>query len=279
MANSSVEYWDIDGVSLNQYGWSITTIGGPRFNLPGRRGDNLQYAYTPGAIWRPKLAESRTISLAFFLTGMDPATGQATGDQILRWNDSWDFLRRLVWRVEAKQFALTRRQRLTIDGTEQLLVTTGLAEMANTMEPTMTGRTRADFAMDLLMADPYFYGPVQQVAIPVGQPVTVHNPGMDAVSFKHFTITVTGPANNVKIANLTFGPNHYLQWASSVSSGQSLILDCENFTATVNGNAVPGPTVVGSRRWMNLLPGNNLISFTTNSGGGSAKLTFQAPYV
>ena len=42
--NNTEEWWDINGVSLHQYGWSVTTVGGSRYDLPPRRGENMTMA-------------------------------------------------------------------------------------------------------------------------------------------------------------------------------------------------------------------------------------------
>ena len=52
MANSVDEYWSIDGVSLHQFGWSVATVGGSRYDLPPLRGDNVMIAYRPGSVHR-----------------------------------------------------------------------------------------------------------------------------------------------------------------------------------------------------------------------------------
>src|SRR3954465_1433881 len=109
MANNTSEYWDIGGTSLHQYGWSVTTFGGSRYDLPERRGDNLTLAYRPGAVHRAKQADQRTISLTMFLAGSVPATGAAASNPLVQFNDSWEFLRRLVWKYNNNTFNLTRR--------------------------------------------------------------------------------------------------------------------------------------------------------------------------
>ncbi len=156
MANSTEEYWSIDGVSLSQFGWAVTTVGGSRYDLPTRRGENRVFAYRPGAVHRPKLPDARVIELVMWVTGTDPATGAQVADPRLRWNDSWDTLRRLVWKPNGAQVTLTRRWFLTVSGSPTLVTADAQAEVVDSMAPTTTGWPRRPFTLSLLLADSYF---------------------------------------------------------------------------------------------------------------------------
>ncbi len=273
MANSTDEYWSVDGVSLHQHGWSVTTVGGSRYDLPPRRGENIRFAYRPGAVHRSKLADSRTISLLMWVAGADPATGNATGDARLRWNDSWDFLRRLVWKPGGSQVTLTRRWYLTVGGVKTLVTADAQAEVADSMAPTMTGRTRADFTMTLLLADPYFYGPT--VTVPLSGTVTVNNPGHDICGHDGLQVDFTG-GSSPRLTNSTPNPDVWVQYTGS--PGGTVTLDTGRFTAISSGgtNLIGGVSHAGARHWMVLMPGNNSLTLT---GGGSGELRFRPPYI
>jgi hypothetical protein len=286
--SSTDEYWDIDGVSLHQYGWSVTTFGGSRYDLPPRRGDNVTLPYRPGQVPRVKYADARTISLVMWLTGMDPATGQMTYDQTLRFNDSWDFLRRLVWKPYNAPVALTRRWNLTIDGTPTLVAATAQAEIADTMAPTMTGRTRADFTMTLSLPDPYFYGAQSETTVGVAENVTITNPGHDVAGYSNFTVDFVGPLTNPRLYANPVGliwtgtrPGPWVQYTGSIASGAIYRLDVANFLAF---NAATGTSVIGgisnagARHWLTLDPGDSLVSLAA-TGTGHAVLRFQPPYI
>lgn len=268
MTNNTPEWWDIDGVSLHQYGWSITTIGGARYDLPPRRGDNIALAHSPGRRFIPKQPDSHTLSLAMFLTGMDPATGNQTGNEILRWNDSWDFLRRLFWRVEGRQFLLTRRQLLTINGNPSILVTAGYGEFANGMAPTMTGRTRAEFTVDIVMANPYFFGQQISAALNVGTPTPVFNPGHDlAGPCGHMEVTLKGPLTFPMVTNATPTPDAWLLYKGNIAAGVTVTIDVGAYTAVDSTGVNRTGMIVnsGARHWMGLLPGSNLLTLTNNN--------------
>lgn len=287
-ARTTDEAWEIDGVSLHQYGWNVATVGGSRYDLPPLRGENIRLAYRPGAVHRPKVADSRTINLIMWVSGADPATGNAVNDQRLRWNDSWDFLRRLVWKPHGTQVTLTRRWWLTdpATGNPQLVVASGLAEIADQMPPTMTGRFRADFAMTLLMADPFFYGPEVEVPLVRGQPVSVVNPGHDVSAHTGLEVEFIGPLINPRLTNITADPNTWVQYNGPISTGQSVLCDVGAYQATrlpAGANHINLIRHSGARHWMGLLPGTNSLSLTSGTaatgGYGNARLRYRPPYV
>lgn len=284
MANSSVEYWEIDGVSLHQYGWSVATVGGARYDLPPKRGQNIRTAYRPGALHRPKTPDERTVTLVMWVTGMVPGTGASTGDQILRFNDSWDFLRRLVWKPNGTQVTLTRRTRLTIGGTPQILVATAKAEVVDTMEPTMSGRTRADFVMSLLLSDPFYYGErIETDPMDVGESVAVWNPGYDVAAYGDLEIDLIGPLTDPVLTNSTPTPDVWVKVAGVTNTGQSIRLNVGAYTAIGlhdGSNVIWRVTHSGARTFMGLHPGTNLLQLTTSVPGqtGTAVVRFSPPY-
>lgn len=309
--NTTEEFWSIDGVSLHQYGWNVATVGGSRYDLPPRRGENIKFSYRPGAVHRRKVADSRVISLVMWVTGADPATGNAVEDPTVRWNDSWDFLRRLVWKPGGEQVTLTRRWKLTVNGQPTIVEADALAEIADTMTPTMTGRHRAEFTMTLLLADPYFYGPQVEVPLNLNTPVSVFNPGHDVAAYGGLEVDFTGSLVNPRLTNATPNPDVWVQYNGTVLNWQSqtLTLKTETFEATklpvINDPAVwmdpwlrdrpelirrypkasTSPNVIGdiqhsgAQHWMGLLPGANLFTLTAASGTGRAVLRYRPPYV
>lgn len=243
---SSDEYWMIDGVSLHEYGWSVSTIGGSRYDLPPLRGEDIQLAYRPGKVHRPKYPDSRTVELVMWVAGVDPATGNQVTDARLRWNDSWDFLRRLVWKPNGGQVTLTRRWFLTVDGVQTLVAADAQAQIADAMAPTMTGRHRADFTMTLLLADPYFYGDQIVQPLGLGSVTTVTNPGNDAAAYTNVQIDLMGPLTNPKVTNTSAAPNVWVQYVGIIPAGQVLRLDIGTYSAVQGSMVTPTPPVTTS---------------------------------
>lgn len=283
------EYWDINGVCLAEYGWNCTTIGGPRYDVPPLRGENIQHAYVPGKEFRAKIPDSRVISLAMWLTGVVPTTGAAPADQIRQWNDNWAYLRHLLWTPD-DELTLTRRWRLTDgEGDPYVQVVSAAAQLANTLEPTMTGRTRAEFVADFLLADPFFYGTEVEVEFAVGQTVVVNNPGDFLAAHKHFTVELTGDLVNPSLTNTTAVPDVSFTLNCPVNDPHVVTIDVARFAATDSAidssisissvNRVAYLTHSGARQWMGLLRGDNSLTFDADSGDGTAVLRFRPPYI
>jgi hypothetical protein len=289
------EYWTLtvgeESFALNTLAWNITTFGGSRYSLPSYRGDNQAFAYLPGQQHHEKYADSRTISLSMWVAGKNP-DGSFNPSQLVTFNDNFHRLRSLVWRPHSGLMTLTRRWKLTNSTThEPETVSADIeVELAGPMEPTMTGRTRAEFSLDLLAPDPYFYGPEIVVNIPFNTPTNVYNPGDDIAGYRNFSIDLVGPEEgtaltNPKLTNSTISPNVWFRYERPIPDvGRNILaptvtFDIEDFQ--VSPSYIPLQTVVhsGSRKWFRLDPGNNLITLTADGGTGSATIRFRPPYV
>lgn len=282
MANSSEEYWSVDGVSLHQYGWSVATVGGSRYDVPTRRGENIKLAYRPGEVHRNKIVEPRVISLIMWMTGTDPANGNAADDPMVQWNDNWDYLRRLFYKPGGEQITLTRRWKLTISGSPTLLAADAEAELADALNPKMTGRFRNEFSVDLLLADPFFYGAQETETFALSTPNTVTNAGHEIAAHNHMEVDFIGPLTDPRLTNATPAPDVWVQYTGSIASGQTLRLSIPNFTATRvsdSANLIAGISHSGTRHWMALAPGNNSLTLTASAGSGSAELRYRPPYI
>lgn len=280
MSNSSEEYWEIDGVSLNQYCWSIKTIGGSRLAVPKLRGDNTLFPFRDGRAFRPKYADSRVITLAMWVAGVNPATDQPrVSNQDVQFNDNWKTLQKLFWSPD-QQLTVTRRWWENA-ATPVLRTATAKAELAGTMDPTMTGRTRADFAVDLLLADPYFYGPEITTNLVVDDEVIVNNPG-DISTWISLKIELNGQLASPVITNLTTNPTTWMRVNTLVTSN-AVNVDVGNFVVTNtldNSSLLSSVTHSGFEGWMKLLPGNNTLKLTSNGAStGNAVLKFKPAYL
>jgi hypothetical protein len=280
MSNSSEEYWEIDGVSLNQYCWAIKSVGGSRLAVPKLRGDNTLLPFRDGRSFRSKNADSRVITLAMYVAGIDPSTDQPhTSKQKVQFNDNWKTLQRLFWSPE-EQLTLTRRW-WENSTTPVLRTATALCELAGTMDPTMTGRTRADFAVDLLLSDPYFYGPEISVNLATTGTATVTNPG-DVPVWSTINITLNGELVSPTITNQSITPNVWMQVNTAVIANP-ININVADFTVINsfdNSNLTGTVTHSGHRAWMRLNPGNNTLKLTsTGNSTGNAVLKFKPAYL
>lgn len=323
MSNSNEEWWSVNGESLQRFGWAVTTVGGSRYDLPPRRGSNLAVAYRPGQIHRTKLPDQRVITLVMFMVGWNADTGPVIGqnptlgDQRVRWNDNWDFLRRLVYRdyVTGSRVTLTRRWRLTApdfplvrDGdsimsgdpgtstpnVSRIVTASASAEMSGSMTPAMTGRTRSDFQLDFTLADPFFYGSQVTAELTRNEAAYIWNDGHDVAAHAGLTVDFNGPITNPVLTNLTTNPDSWVRLNTSIPANQTITLNVGRFSAQGHhfgqsspvANRIAAVTSYGARMWVNLMPGANKLLLTAdgNTAAGTtdrgyATLRFQPPYV
>ncbi len=279
MSNSSDEYWELNGVSLNQYCWAIKTVGGSRLAVPKLRGDNTLFPFRDGRAFRPKNADSRIITLAMWVAGIDPDTDQPATNQKVQFNDNWKALQKLFWSPD-EQLVLTRRwwENAT---TPVLREATALCELAGTLDPTMTGRTRADFGVDLLLSDPYFYGPEISTNLETTGTATITNPG-DISVWSTINITLNGELASPTIVNQTADPIVWMRVNTAVID-DPINISVGDFTVINtfdDSNLTGSVTHSGFRAWMKLLPGDNTIKLTsTGNSTGDAVLTFKPAYL
>lgn len=289
---TTTEYWSWNGVALNMPFWNLTTWGGSRQDAPTLRGQNYAVAYRAGQQWRAKQPDQRALSMAMWAAGIDQNTGVPASDQKLAFNSNFQQLRSMFWAQGAggsAQGALTRRWYVTQGGSPVVVAATAQAEVAGTMQPVMTGRTRADFTVDLLLADPYFYGAQQVQSLGYNSPANVPNLGDGAVGFGQpsqtsgvvFTIQLNGPLTSPKLTNSTAGVSVSVSY--TIPTGHYCILDVMNYFATDDAGISHLGVVshTGARPWMILLPGSNSLNLTSTNGSdtGSATLTWSPPYL
>jgi hypothetical protein len=270
--STTVEFWDVNGTSLNTLAWNIETLTG-RSKAPLLRGDDIQVPYRPGAIWREKTPDSRVLTLAMWVLGCNSDGTLPSMSTRAKFNENRDALTRLFYHPEA-QLSLTKRW-LTGAGVQSA---TALAELVGDMDPTMIGNDGAQFVVDLKLADPYFYGvsSVFNLGVTTG---AVTNLGHDRI--KKGLLRFNGPLTNPRLTNSTPNPDIWVQYAGVIAGGDWVELNIDLFTAKNQA----GTTVIsaishdGAKRWMELLVGSNSMALTADAGAGNITLTTQAPYV
>jgi hypothetical protein len=226
-----------------------------------------------------------------FVAGIDPATDQpASYDQHLAWSNNLRTLQQLFYKPQA-QFPLTRRWYYSLPvntgiptGVPTMVEATALAECAGPMQPTMFGQTQSSFTIDLLLADPYFYGPQVVVALPYNTPTSVYNTGDDVAAYNNNTVTLYGPLQYPRVTNSTTMPPTWLQLNTVIAAGDSVLFDIANYTAyrTSDGANLSGSvTHSGTFRWMSYIPGQNTVTLTSAGTGdtGAAVLAYVPSYV
>jgi len=278
--DSSNERWLVNNVSLSQYCWAVKTFGGSPRALPTFRGEDIGVAYIPGKLFRSKFPDSRVISLLMWVAGIVPSTGKPSTDPTLQFSDNLRSLHSLVY-TPSSQVQLTREWRYTVSGTPTIVAATANAQIAGDMQPTMTGQGRADFSVDFLLADPYFYGSTVSATVPYSSNTTVTNSGDDVVAYTNFTLTFHGPLFYPILSNTTNSTSLTLN--TLIASGDSITVDVGNYLAThSNGSDMRGVVQhSASRRWMTLNTGSNVLNLSSslNTDSGTVSVSFQPPYV
>jgi hypothetical protein len=271
--STTTEFWDVNGTSLNTLAWNIETLNG-RQRVPQLRGDDTHVPFRPGAIWRPKQPDSRTLTLAMWVLGCNiDGSAPVGGSARAKFNDNRESLIKLFYSPDT-QLSLTKRWQ-TMTGLKQA---TGLAELMSDMDASMLGIDGAQFAVDLRLADPYFYGPtITPTALAVGVGAAVTNPGVWLV--QKMTIVFNGGLTNPRLTNSTTGV--WVQYTGVIAGGASVTLNTDLFTAITNTsvNVIGAVTHQGARNWLPLRPGSNMLTLTASAGTGTATVSFQPPYI
>lgn len=281
MSNSSQEYWDVNGTSLNQYCYAIKTYGGSRLAVPKLRGENALLPFRHGRMYKPKTPDSKVITLAMWVAGINPATDQPGANQRTQFNDNWRALTDLFW-SPGQQIALTKRW-FQNASSPVLMQATAMCELAGTMDPTMTGRTRADFGVDLLLADPFFYAPeVTTSTIEVDEELEITNPG-DVETWVNLEIEFQGELLKPTLWNLDADPQVWMMVDTLVQTGYKVDVDVGQYTAVRNYDGIEISATVehsGFRGWFKLNPGVNTIKLTSSGiGTGYAILKYRAAFL
>ncbi len=284
---TSPEFWDVDGTPLHTLGWSVETIG-DRWGVPPLVGADREYPGVSGEDFRPKTPGPRVLSLRMAILGRGPG-GQHTADQVRAFNDNLWRLRELLW-TPGRQVALTRRLRLTgADGQPYLHVSTGRAQLASELPLSMQARTIGRVTVELRMADPFFYGPVESVELAAGppgvDPTVVVNRGHEVAAARHLYVDLVGPLDPG--ARLFFwGEDNRecsVQFRAGVPAGVTVTLDVGAFEAESSGlingthNQIRDIAHFGAPQWMRLTRGENRLMFVAG-GTGLARVRWQPPY-
>lgn len=295
MPNNATDYWSVEGVSLNQHCWSVTSWGGDARGLPPLRGTETVYAYRAGQEFRPKVPEARTITLSMYVNGLNLDGSYSSREDF---QTNYAALRSLLW-TPTRQIDLTRRWSVTDGTTVSQITATAKAQIANVMEPRMTGEQRATLDVDFLLSDPYFYGaPVTYDEIEFDTPFIIENPG-DDVALNHLVVAAQGALGGgavpyVQIDNVTntYDTPHWMRYNAEIT-GASAVRMFPYYASALQALATDGefndtPTSVTGRmqhsgygNWFALFPGENQIVVSVSGGTptGAVTVTYQPPYV
>jgi len=133
----------------------------------------------------------------------------------------------------------------------------------------------AKFALELELADPFFYGTGKtsdtQVAASSPLPWTHINTGSAPAT--QMVITLTGPLSNPVLRNQNNGV--WIQYLGTILNGESVVLDTKHFTCFQGeDNMISIVKHGGDACWMILDAGGNSMVLESETTGGSVTLDY-----
>lgn len=267
-----METWTIDGVPLLTLATDVQRLDA---NLaPPLRGEDRQYAFRPGREFRPRIADSRSITLGLWLIGQD-GPGATVADYMANYAGAERKLRRLLRPDAGGQFAITRTWTDDL-GTH---TATGHGVAPGGIERQRAGKHAGRITVDIAMADPFFYGSAVDVPLAVGIPTAVDNPGDDATTA--LVLELAGQLSNPVVTNATPDPDVWVKVGTALATGDALTVDvlaASAIRSSDGANLIGAVTHSGARAWLGLRRGANTVTLSADGGAGSAVLSFQPVY-
>jgi len=265
-----VETWAIDGVPLLSLASEVHRIDDKL--VPPVRGKDRQYAFRPGAGFRPRVTDSQTLTLGLWLLGQDGPGGRAD------WEGNYAAaertLRRLLRPDAGQEFDITRTW------TDDLGTHTATGRgFAGDVTRARVGRYAGKVTVDIGMADPFFYGSPVVVPLTKGVPAAVNNPGDEATTA--VWLDLVGSLANPQVSNTTESPAVWVKVGTAIANGDGVLVDAESdaVTRTSDGaNLIGALTHSGARSWFRLGRGASSVTLTADSGTGSGTLSFWPVY-
>jgi hypothetical protein len=273
MSNSTSEYWSVDGVSLQTHAFNVVSLA-TKFSSPKMRGSDRQYAYQHGKAHRRRWADEGSVTLGMWVIGQ-LESGEVPESRRAEFRRNMRKLIHLFTSIDGTEFDLTKRW--YDEDTGALMAATGKGLVPTGLEPGMEGGPyRAKFVVDVLMADPFFYGAEITVAVPLNTDVVIDVPGDAATNA--VTVEFLGALSNPLLTNQTPVPDVTVKIGSSIASDDAVFIDVAQTTVLRDNdgaNLIGTLTHSGARPWFELKAGLNTVRLSADSGAGSAVLKYR----
>lgn len=278
--------WSYNGQDLNRLTHNIRLLS-PAEEVPARRGDNLIIPGRTGRTYVRKPHDQRIISLAMWVHAVSDAYDSETGSgglydgyalsevpgNIITSSDSGVSAGYLQTNME-------RLLKLFGAGGQAYLVRTMadssvrriLAEVRNTVQFQPQSTRLYNFVVEFTCADPYWESTSDSTATGsltgTSTNVTFTNGGTAPCDTA--TIAITGAITNPRV---TIG-SVWVQYTGTVSSVQTLTIDCDTYAADVGGSDVTSSiTHSGDARWL-VIPAGDVTAAVSGTSVSGAGITF-----
>ncbi len=250
------EQWNFNGFALSFRGkWDVESviegIGIPKF-----RGNDLQVPFQHGKRWIKKRFDSRKIVFSMWIKGAD-RTGL---------DDNIDAFLTAIGNPGLHTLSRTMRS-----GETRL----AQAELCSEIHFVRKNPGYAKFALELELADPFFYGTAKSTDANVvnSSPFIWIHTNTGSAPATQMVITLAGPLSNPVLRNLNNGI--WIQYLGTILSGESVVLNTKYFTCLQGDeNMISIVKHGGDAYWMMLDAGNNSMTLETDTIGGSVTLEY-----
>ena len=254
------ENWSFNGFALTSRGkWDVEAviegIGIPKF-----RGSDLQVPFQHGKRWIKKRFDRRKVVLSMWIKGTDRVDLDDNIDDFLKAisNPGLHTLTRTLRSGEIRQTQ---------------------AELCSEINFVRKNPGYAKFALELELADPFFYGLVEttDTKMVTSTPFIWTHTNEGSAPSTAMVITLEGPLSNPIIRNQNNGV--WLQYLGAIASGESVVIDTKFYTCLQGDeNRISIVKHGGDAYWMILNAGNNSMELESDTTGGRVTLEYYPAY-
>jgi len=250
------EQWNFHGTDLSVRGkWDVEEVL-EGIGIPPYRGSDLGVPFQHGKRWIKKRFDRRKVVLSMWIKGANRERLDQHIDEFLKGIGTPGLhpLRRVMKNGEIRE---------------------AQGELCAPIHLARKGPGYAKFALEIELADPFFYGTTlsTETKVSSGTKTTWTHANVGTAQAVKMKVTLTGPLSNPVLWNKS--NDVWLQYLGSLGIGDTLVIDTKAFTALLNGvNRISAIRHGGDPYWMVLGPGNNSLELETGTVGGSAKVEY-----
>lgn len=254
------EQWSFHGMDLSARGkWDVEEVL-EGIGIPAYRGSDLGVPFQHGKRWIKKRFDRRKVVLSMWIKGRNREELDQNIDEFLKGLGIPGIhpLRRVMKNGEIRE---------------------AQGELCAPIHFARKGPGYAKFALEIELADPFFYGVVKHsdTRTVTGSTLawTHTNPGSAPCS--DMVIKLQGPLANPVLRHK--GSGIWLQFMGAIEIGETVVLDTGSFTCAKNGsNLISALYHGGDTYWMILDAGSNELEIETTTTGGSITIEYYPPF-